>query len=60
VNDNVEALAGSRRDEIAREQIVFRFAYLPRMLASRILLPKPLLADHVRNIEEMKLMGRAD
>jgi hypothetical protein len=57
VNDDVESLAGFRRDEIAREQIVVRFAYLKRVLATRIPFPKPLLADRVRNIEQMKLVG---
>lgn len=57
MNDDVEALAGSRRDEIAREQIVVRFAYLERVLATHIPFPKPLLADRVRNIKQMKLVG---
>jgi len=57
VNDDVEALVGSRRDEIAREQIVLRFAYLERVLATRIPFAKPLLADGVRNIKQMKLVG---
>ena len=51
VNDDVEALVGSWRDEIAREQIVVRFAYLERVLATHISLPKPLLADRIRNIK---------
>ena len=57
VNDDVEALVGSRRDEIAREQIVGRFADLVRVLAIRIALPEPLPADRVRNIKVMKLVG---
>ena len=51
VNDDVEALAGSRRDEITRKQIVLSFAYLEGVLATRISFSKPLLADRVRNIE---------
>src|SRR5450631_62417 len=50
-------LAGPRRDEIAREQVVVGFGCLERVLASRISLPKPLLADGVRNIKQMKLVG---
>ncbi len=57
MNDEVEALAGSRRDEIAREQIVVRFAYLERVLATLISFLKPPLADHVWNIKQMKLVG---
>src|SRR5688500_18355911 len=57
VNDDVEALAGSRRDEIAGEQIVVRFADLERVLAASIALLKPPLADRVWDIEQMKLVG---
>jgi hypothetical protein len=57
VNDDVEALAGSRRNEITREQIVLRFAYLEGVLAAGISLPQPLSADRVRNVEEMQLVG---
>src|SRR6202163_1963729 len=57
VNDDVEALTGSRRDEIAREQVVVRFGHLERVNATRIPLPKPLLADGVGNIKQMKLVG---
>jgi len=51
VNDDVEALAKAWNSEIAREQVVLSFAYLERVLATRISCPKPLLADHVRDIE---------
>jgi hypothetical protein len=51
MNDDVEALVESRRDEIAREQIVCLFADLVRVLAVRIALPKPLLTDRVRKIQ---------
>ena len=57
VNDDVEALGGFRRDEITHEEIVFRFAYLERVLATRIPFPKPLFTDRVRNIKQMKLVG---
>src|ERR1700682_1507783 len=57
VNDDVEALAGSRRDEMAREQVVVPFGDLERVNATRIPLPKPLLADGVGNIKQMKLVG---
>jgi hypothetical protein len=36
-----------------------RFADLVGVLALRISLPQPLLADRVRNIEQMKLVGHA-
>ena len=36
VNDDVEALAGAWRDEIAREQIVGLIAYLVRVFAVRV------------------------
>lgn len=42
---------------MAGEQIVFCFAYLPRVLASRITCLKPLLADRVRDIEQMQFVG---
>ena len=58
MNNDVEALAGSRRDEIACDQIVFRFAYLKRVRATRISFAKPLPADRVRNIKQVKLVGR--
>lgn len=57
MDDDVKALVRPRRGEIARKQIVFRFAYLERVFATRITFPKPLLADRVRNIEEMKFVG---
>ena len=39
---------------MTREQIVLRFAYLERLLATSISFPQPLLADHVWNIEQVK------
>jgi len=56
VNDDVDVLVGP--GEIAREQIVVHFAYLERVLATRIPFPKPLFAERVRNIKQMKLVGR--
>jgi hypothetical protein len=44
---DIEALAGSRRSEIAREQIVILFADFVRVLAVRVPSPQPLLADRV-------------
>ena len=58
MHDHVEALAGLRRDEMAREQIVLRFVYHERVLAACVSFAKPSLADRVRNIKEMKLVGR--
>jgi hypothetical protein len=43
---------------MTREQIVLRFAYLERVLATRIPFPQPLLTDWVWNIEQVKLVGR--
>ena len=51
MNDDVEALAGLRRYEMTREQIVLRFADLERVLPTHVSFPKPLLADRVRNIK---------
>ena len=53
---DIEALARSRRNEIAREQIVILFADLVWVLAVRVSSPKPLLADRVRNIQDMELV----
>jgi hypothetical protein len=51
VNDDVETLAGIRRDKIACEQVVVRFAYLERVPATPISFATPLFADRVRNVE---------
>src|SRR5262245_47403380 len=57
VNYDIEALGRARRDEVPYEQIVVRFTCLERVLATRISLLKSPLADRIRNIEKMKLMG---
>ena len=56
MHDDIEALAGSRRNEIAREQIVILFADLVWVLAVRVASPQPLLADRVRDIQDMELV----
>ena len=43
---------------MTREQIVLRFAYLERVLATRNPFPQPLLTDHVWNIQQVKFVGR--
>ena len=58
VNNDVEALAGLRRYEITREEIVLLFAYLKRVLAAFISFTQPLLAYYVWNIEYVKFVGR--
>src|SRR5580693_8014241 len=47
VNNDVEALVGTRRNERAREQVECLFGHLVRMLAAAIALSQPLLADRV-------------
>ena len=51
VDNDAEVLGGAWRDEIAREEIVFGFAHLERVLVTRISFLKPLLADRVWNIK---------
>ena len=58
VNNDVETLAGLRRYEITREEIVLRFAYLKRVVAAFISFTQPLLAYYVWNIEYVKFVGR--
>ena len=51
MDNDAEVLGGAWRDEIAREEIVFGFAHLERVLVTRISFLKPLLADRVWNIK---------
>jgi hypothetical protein len=57
VDDNVEALVRRRKDKIAHEQVECRFADLIWVLTAFISLSQPLLAEHIRNIQDMKLVG---
>ena len=57
VGDNIEAFVGSGRNEIACEYFECLFTYFVRMFAVRVSLPKPMLTDCVRNIQDMKLVG---
>src|SRR5215467_14311879 len=56
VNNDLKALGGSRRDEIAREQVVLCPGYLERVLAAPITFAQPLSADRVRYIEQVKFV----
>jgi len=53
VNNDLKAFAGSRWDEIAREQVVLCPGYLERVLAAPITFAQPLSADRVRYIEQV-------
>jgi hypothetical protein len=57
MDDDVESFVGRWRDEIARKQIVCRFADLIRMLAAFVSLSQSLLADRVWQIEDMQFVG---
>src|SRR5271163_1435716 len=58
VDDHVEPFVGRWRREVAGEAVVVGFAGLERVLAGRVPLPKPLLADFIGHIEEMQFVGR--
>ena len=64
MDDDVQSLIGEWGDEmaafshgLAHEQIICCFADLIRMRTALISLSQPLLADRVRNIQDMKLVG---
>ena len=57
MNDDVEALIRSWRNEVAREQIVCLLVDLIWVVAADVAVPQSLLTDGVRNIEKVEFVG---
>jgi hypothetical protein len=52
LNDDAEASSGPRKDEIAREHIIIRFAYVERVLATRIAVKAESGSGRICTLEE--------